>query len=112
MGYLGGYPYTETTAQKVDDFNGGAPPPPAPGRRAQYSYMAVPLTDSTADNMSNPAPIKEMEEAVPLDDFDDGGFEDDAAFDVGTDDPFLADDIFDKDPPIEETGNYADWDDL
>ncbi len=43
MGYLGGHPYTTTTAQKVIDFDAGNPPPPAPTRRAQYSYMAVSL---------------------------------------------------------------------
>ena len=48
MGYLGGHPYTTTTAQKVIDFDSGNPPAPEPTRRAQYSYMADSLDKSTS----------------------------------------------------------------
>lgn len=106
MGYLGRYPFTETVAADVDDFNGGAPPPPAPGRRAQYSYMAAPLAGPTAGNIvkDTPPPAKDDD----FDDFEDEEFEDDFAFEEGADDPFLEDDMFEDDT----TGDYADWDDL
>ncbi len=42
MGYLGGHPYTITTAKRKAKFNASSASP-SPNRRSQYAYMAVPI---------------------------------------------------------------------
>ena len=111
MGYLGGHPYTTTTAQKVIDFDSGNPPAPAPTRRAQYSYMAVSL-DKPIAIVSNTDPIsaEKIDENAKYEKVSDSEMVEEH-IEEKTPEPELGDEVLDSPAPADPI-DYVDFDSI
>ncbi len=104
MGYLGGYPYTITTAKRKAKFN-VPPASPAPNRRSQYAYMAVPIVAPVVETFVESAP----EATDEYEKVSESEMEEEVA--QSAQEPELGNEVYDE--PLVPLDDYSvDWDEL